>query len=229
MSTDADARAASTGSYGGLTAQQRRDRRREQLLAAGLEIFGTAGYARTSVKSICAQAGLTERYFYESFKRREDLLFAVYEMVATELQAEVFGAAEAAGRSVPRDATEDDELAVLTAQIRAGMSTFFKTLTDDLRRARVLSFEVVGVNQALELRRRQTIHAFADFLVDLDVATGTPENSLDRRLLALSLVGGVNELLIEWVLGNLGITIDELIDHCSRSMLAVARGRALGG
>ena len=36
-------------------------------MEAGLELFGTLGYARTSVRAISAAASLNSRYFYESF------------------------------------------------------------------------------------------------------------------------------------------------------------------
>ena len=60
---------------GGLVAL---DRRR---IEAGIELFGTRGYANTPVKAICEEAGLTERYFYEAFDDREDLLDEIFTAV----------------------------------------------------------------------------------------------------------------------------------------------------
>ncbi|NED65389.1 TetR/AcrR family transcriptional regulator, partial [Streptomyces sp. SID10244] len=65
--------------YGGADADERRDRRRLDLIAAGLDLFGSDGYASASVKRVCEHAGLTQRYFYESFADRPALLAAVYE------------------------------------------------------------------------------------------------------------------------------------------------------
>ncbi|MPY81303.1 MAG: TetR family transcriptional regulator [Actinophytocola sp.] len=70
-------RSRPVNAWGGLSAVDRRAQRRAQLLAAGLEVFGTVGYAGTSVRQICRVAGLTERYFYESFGAREGLLLAI--------------------------------------------------------------------------------------------------------------------------------------------------------
>src|SRR4029077_5184552 len=53
--------------YGGVSAEDRIAARRAKLLDAGLELFGTRGYATTGVKDVCREAGLTDRYFYESF------------------------------------------------------------------------------------------------------------------------------------------------------------------
>ena len=43
--------------YRGVSAAERRAERRERLLEAGLELFGTRGYADSSIRAISAQAG----------------------------------------------------------------------------------------------------------------------------------------------------------------------------
>ena len=55
----------------GLDAQQRLDERRRLLLDAGLELFGTAGYAATSVEQLCQAAYVSTRSFYELFPNKE--------------------------------------------------------------------------------------------------------------------------------------------------------------
>lgn len=60
--------------YRGITASERRAQTRERLLEAGLELFGTQGYADTSIRAVSTAASMNSRYFYESFSSREDLL-----------------------------------------------------------------------------------------------------------------------------------------------------------
>jgi AcrR family transcriptional regulator len=67
--------------YRGLTAAERHAQRRGRLLDVGLEVFGTSGYASSSVRSISAAAGLNSRYFHESFSSKEELLRVVYERI----------------------------------------------------------------------------------------------------------------------------------------------------
>ncbi|MFF3288708.1 TetR family transcriptional regulator [Streptomyces sp. NPDC003023] len=86
--------------YGGRGAAERQQERRSRLVDAGLEVFGTVGYAAASVRQLCREAGLTERYFYESFQGREELLRAVYDRLIEEVETAAFSAAEAAGRAV---------------------------------------------------------------------------------------------------------------------------------
>ena len=47
--------------YGGRSAADRRAERRERLLEAGLALFGTDGYATSSIEKLCTHAGTTGR------------------------------------------------------------------------------------------------------------------------------------------------------------------------
>ena len=80
--------------YGGVEANLREEDRRKKLIEAGLEAFGTKGYAKTNIKTICKLAGLTERYFYESFRHKEELLRAVYRELIDEAQRDSLAALE---------------------------------------------------------------------------------------------------------------------------------------
>lgn len=66
-----------TRPYRGVPADQRRARRRAALMEAGLELLGTRGWAATTVRQVCAEAGLNDRYFYENFPDRDALLLAI--------------------------------------------------------------------------------------------------------------------------------------------------------
>lgn len=62
--------------YRGADADERRAQRRDQLIAAAVQVYGERGYQNATVKAVCEAAGLTERYFYESFANSEALLLA---------------------------------------------------------------------------------------------------------------------------------------------------------
>lgn len=84
----------------GKTADERRKERRDLLVEAGVELFGTNGYAKTSVKAVCDEAGLTERYFYEAFDDREDLLSGIYDMLIEDSAGATLTAIGAVGDDV---------------------------------------------------------------------------------------------------------------------------------
>jgi AcrR family transcriptional regulator len=195
--------------YRGITAAERHAQRREQLLDAGLEVFGTEGYASSSVRSICSEASLNSRYFYESFACKEDLLLAVYERVILEIIVAV------------RDATSQQ--ATLESQARAGLKAGWTILTDDRRRARVVALEVVGVSERLERLRRERRHAFADLVVQ-NALSMFPDVRLrlDSVLIARALMGGVVEILVDWINGDIDVSADEIAEHFTRLFTAAA-------
>ncbi len=186
--------------YGGKTLDERRAERRERLLDAGLELFGTRGFAQTTIEQICATAGLNPRYFYEQFPTRESLLGAVYARHVEAVAAEVL----AAVRRAPPDPVE---------RLRAGLEAFLDGSLADERAARVNYFEVVGVSPELDRRRRQALGAYADLVAGQieALADTAPIPVHDRRLAAVALVGAVDGLIIDWLAGARGHDRKEII------------------
>ncbi|GEE00650.1 TetR family transcriptional regulator [Gordonia spumicola] len=178
-----------------MTAEDRLVQRREALIAAGLELFGTQGYPNVSVKRICDLAGLTQRYFYESFPDRAALLGAVYtRCVDTAREATVTAAAAVfteagiTGGAIPAELIPRLTTDALGAMIHC--------LSDDPRRARVMMIEVVGVCPDLEKLRLTAIHEWAALIVGL--AVGDSEPTSHQRLASIGLVGALTQLLVDW-------------------------------
>src|SRR3954470_19861131 len=117
--------------YGGVSADERVAARRVRLLGGGLELFGTRGFATTGVKDVCRGAGLTDRYFYESFRDGRALFLAVFDRETDALFEDVANAVIAVEPAA--------EL-----QLRAAIGTFLGALADDPRRARVVFAEAAA-------------------------------------------------------------------------------------
>jgi AcrR family transcriptional regulator len=75
----------SSGKYAGKEASTRQRERKAKLLSAGIKLIGRGGFAATSIDAVCTEAGLTKRYFYESFTNSEELLRETYQAVTQEL------------------------------------------------------------------------------------------------------------------------------------------------
>ncbi|WP_156506429.1 TetR/AcrR family transcriptional regulator, partial [Oleiphilus sp. HI0117] len=75
--------------YGGVSLAERKKLRKQQFLDAGLRLFGCCGFRNSTVRSLCKEAKLTDRYFYESYSGLENLLLAVYEDCMTLLSKEI--------------------------------------------------------------------------------------------------------------------------------------------
>jgi AcrR family transcriptional regulator len=194
-----------------MSAAERHAQRRERLLEAGLELFGTQGYAATSIRAVSAAASLNSRYFYESFSSREDLLWHVYRRIIRE-DVTVVIEATAGAESIEE-------------QARAGLRASWKLLTDDPRKARILALEAVGVSERLEQMRRESRHAFADILVRnaMSIAGGSVTLRMDPVLTARSLMGAVVQVLADWVNGEVDAPVEEIVEHFTRMFTAVAQ------
>ena len=96
-------------------------------------------------------------------------------------------------------------------------------VTEDRRKARIVAIEVVGVSERLETLRRQTRHALAQLTADegLKLAGGLPLR-LDPVIVTRFLMGGVVELLADWVNGDLHASTDEVVEHFTTLFTASA-------
>jgi AcrR family transcriptional regulator len=196
--------------YRGVSADDRRAQRRARLIEAGLDVLGSEGMASTTMTEVCARAGLTERYFYESFRDRDELLLAVFDSFSEEADAAVFAALDAA----PPDLFE---------RCRAAAGALITVLTEDPRKARAY-VEAIG-SEAVKERRAQAVRAYAAVLArqmrELR-GLGAPRYRARLRLATLVLIGGVAEAVTAWLEGDLQLSRDELVNECARLCVAAA-------
>ncbi|MBJ7458038.1 MAG: TetR/AcrR family transcriptional regulator [Thermoleophilaceae bacterium] len=171
-------------------------------MEAGLEVYARDGYANAKVKQICLQAGLTERYFYQSFDDKEDLLIALVDSIFDD-------ALEATSPALENLARPLDEV------VREALGDFLESLIGDPRRARVMLLESVGVSTRTELRRRAQFSRFRDLLRDVGVSVlGERAPSFDDAdMTARALVGVTVELLVSFLLGEINVDRERLTDY----------------
>jgi AcrR family transcriptional regulator len=196
--------------YRGISADERRATRRAQLIEAGLDVLGDDGLEGLTMTAVCVRAGLTERYFYESFQDRDELLGAILDACLLEMDEAMFAALAAA----PPDLLE---------RCRAAAGAMIGVLTDDPRKAR-LHAEAIG-SAALSERRAEAVSAHAELLAgQMRELRGLdrPEHQAPLRLATLVLMGGLSEAILGWLDGSLEMTRETLIEECARLAVAVA-------
>ncbi len=59
--------------------------RREQILQAASQVFSQKGYHQATIKDICEASGLGPGTIYNYVKKKEDILFLIYDKLATAL------------------------------------------------------------------------------------------------------------------------------------------------
>lgn len=188
--------------YRGVEATERLAARRTQLLAAGLDLLGAPDEPELTVRSVCQRAGLSARYFYESFSDKDELVASVYDWVIAKLAAGIQAAA-ATGSALE--------------QARAGMGVVVRTVADDARIGRLV-FSTKLANAVVMRKRAESSALFA--LISgrhvIDVLKA-PENE-HVKAAAHFAVGGVGQTLTAWLDGEVKMEPDELADHLA-SML----------
>jgi AcrR family transcriptional regulator len=168
--------------YRGVPQDERRAQRRSQLIGAAIAVYGERGYRQATVKAVCEAAGLTERYFYESFANSEELLLASYSAVTSAVHGEMVAAAQAVGGG--RD-----------ERGRAMLQTYFKALQRDPRSARVFLVEIRGVSRAVDKAFDASLRSIGEQVGRIVGAEGV---QTDPLLLA-GLVGGVMHIALRWI------------------------------
>ena len=202
---------SASGIYGGVAAEDRRAERRRRLLDAGLDLIATEGWASTSVRRVCQRAGLSSRFFYESFDSLDALAVAVVDEIAEET---VGGLVRALGSG-------EDQI----ERIKAGVAALVTGLTDDPRKARVAFVEALGSEPVM--KRRLAIMASVAQVLEAEFNRSYDEVIEDKRfvrLAALGLTGLFVELMIAWTWGQIESTREEMILDITDLVLANIEG-----
>ncbi|MFJ9323955.1 TetR/AcrR family transcriptional regulator [Streptomyces globisporus] len=199
-------------SWGGTKLADRRAARRQTLLDVAERLAGEEGCAAVTVRSVCREARLTDRYFYESFTGRDDLLLAAFERVADEARSALEGAVATGG---PQRGV----------RARAAVSAFVGLVLDAPHKGRLLLLEPFA-DPVLGARSHLLMPVFTD-LVGGQLAG--PGDDIDRRLAAHALVGGLANLFAGWLHGTLDVPRERLEAHCVELVLTATTSATASG
>lgn len=197
----------STRSYRGQTQEQRRAERRARLIAAAIAVYGERGYHQATVKGVCEAAGLTERYFYESFVNSEALLIDCFHVVTATVMGEIVRAGAAAA---------PDRM----ARSRAMLHAYFSALQRESRKARVFLAEIRGVSRAVDAAFDDALKAIGKEVARMT----TPAGAIEDELLQAGVVGGVIAIALRWIANGYQPPIEQAVESALKmgTVLAVA-------
>ena len=197
--------------FKGLSLTERKQARREKLIEAGIEAYGTHGFFAVTVKDICNEAKLTERYFYESFKKSDELFQTIFLTLIDQLQHNVMQAIMQAS-SDPRK------------MIEAGLTALLTTLRDNPRMARIIYIDAMLVQ---ELHNQATIHETMlrfDRMIQAFVMLMMPHIDRSEReisFVATGLNGYVTQIAIRWVVSGFKQSMEDVLSSCSIVFLSL--------
>ncbi len=208
----------STGrTYGGESAERRTARRHRQLLDAGLEVFGTVGYSAATVRQVCREAKVADRYFYQEHEGLEDLLLAVYADSIGRLEAGVVAAVEGVG----------DDVETFT---RRALDAFVGGAAADPRLARVIWFEVLGVSPRVERTYLDTMHRLGRLVLMLLEAEGSlPDvEAVELDVVIHAVIGGISHTVLSWIEAGFEPAQSVVVDSLTRFLAGGGRGMSRG-
>jgi AcrR family transcriptional regulator len=193
--------------YGGVEARERIAQRRHRLLEAGLELLGGADdAAELAVRAICREAGVSARYFYESFTDKDELVGAVFDWVIADIAATT----QAAMASAPPK-----------EQSRAGMANIVRTIACDPRIGRLLFS--AQLSNAVLVRKRAESEALFAMLSGQHVGSALRVQQNDRIMAtAHFVVGGVGQTISAWLAGDVDLEPDQLVEQLASVLDALA-------
>ncbi|MEI9887163.1 MAG: TetR/AcrR family transcriptional regulator [Rhizomicrobium sp.] len=169
--------------YAGASHADRRTERRARLVLAAIQVFGRAGREGATVAAICAEAGLTARYFYESFPNREALYLEAYREVQRELLAELARWAD------PGD------------PVRGALTGFYAALAQHPGLARVFLLDPHGRDPEMQAAGQDTARRL--------VLLFAPKTT--APLVAAGLLGAVIDIARRWIEAGFAEPVAEVV------------------
>ena len=184
------------GRWSGVPLQDRQALRRDELITAGIGLLGSSGGPNLTVRAVCKAAGLTERYFYESFTDRDEYVAAVYDDVCTAAMATL---------------RESESM-------RDAVERFVALMIDDPARGRVLLL----APEAEPVLARSGARWMPNFIELLQHNLTRITDTTTQAMVATGLIGALTALFTAYLDGRLEATREQFIDHCAELLLSRA-------
>lgn len=183
--------------YNGLPAAERVAKRRETLLQVGLNILGLHDSpGELTLRNVCQQAGLSQRYFYESFADKDEFAAEIYDWAVQGLAASI----QLAVANAP-----------LKEKLRAGIGELVRAIEADSRVGRLL-FSPNQFNPGLLHKRYRSTQLFVNLMAEHIREASPADKHSAVPFAAQFMVGGVGQILASWINGTTISDADALIE-----------------
>jgi AcrR family transcriptional regulator len=182
---------------------------RGRLLEGMAHAVAQKGYADTTIADIVREASVSRRTFYEHFGTKAECLVALYE------------AASHNALKVLRDAI--DPAHDWQEQVERGLAAYLGCMAANPVLMRTLFIEILGLGTEGLAARRRVNQEIADYMLGV-VNGGAAFRQLPAEM-ALAVVGGINELVLQYIEQDRVQHLQELVAPASRLVRAVAHSQ----
>lgn len=184
---------------------------RHRLLEGMAQAVAAKGYAETTIADIVREASVSRRTFYEYFNTKADCLIALYT------------AASHNAIDVLRNAI--DPTRPWQAQVETAIHAYFGCLAQNPVLMRTLFIEILGLGAEGLAARRRVNNEIASFMLKVINAEqdGKPRDTLLSPDMAMTVVGGINELVLQAIEQDSVADVAKLAEPAIRLVKAVTR------
>jgi AcrR family transcriptional regulator len=176
---------------------------RERIFDAIARLTASGGYQALSLEDIAAGAAVSLQTFYSHFENKEDAFLATYEVGHSRAKAAVDRAL----------ATQSDWIQA----VRAGSLALLEFLASEPALAHLACVDILIAYPHVAGRVDEANASYAQ-LLDLDIGEGAPSRQ-STPVITEVIVGGVFELLHDYILRGQTRRLPELADHVSYIVL----------
>lgn len=181
--------------YRGDSAETRRLERRDRLIRAARRVFSERGYHNATVKSVCEEAGLTERYFYEAFQNQEGAFIAVHKDTSDHIIRLISEAADGI------DGTPKEK-------VRAMLLAYFGDILRDPGSARLFAIESTYISPAANEVCAAWRNAYGAALAQTLKRKIAPGDAIVRNGVTRALLG----IAVDWMEDGFSTPLEAVVD-----------------
>jgi len=183
---------------------------RSRLLEGMAHAVAAKGYGDTTIADIVREAAVSRRTFYEHFQDKAQCLMALYE------------AASHNALKVLREAIDPKHS--WQTQVEQALGAYLGAMAANPVLMRTLFIEILGLGAQGLASRRRVNQEIADFMLGVVNAGETPAPLSPG--MAMAVVGGINELVLEYIEQDKVADLAQLVGPASQLVRAVTHAPA---
>ncbi len=157
-------------------------RRREEILATALKLFGEKGYHNTSIADIAAELGLGHGTFYRYFKNKYDIFSSVVAEIIQAITQVV----------VNEDPTGANSLKEYREQLERIGSGLFGIFSETPYANKIVFYDALGIDESMSRRIQNALELFGlytEMYLKNGIAKGFLRPDLNTKKAALAING----------------------------------------
>jgi len=183
---------------------------RRRLFEGMTHAVAANGYSACTIADIVREAAVSRRTFYEHFETKADCLIALYESASHNALRELRSSID------PQRGWE--------SQLESAMVSYLHSLSTNPKLLRTLFIDILGLGTPGLAARRRVNHEIADFV--LEVINPTHDQAIMTPTMAMAVVGGINELVLQLIEQDRIEDIQSIITTTSALIRAVVGVKA---